>query len=535
MSTHSRTLMATVKRATGTSAATQKATIVPTTGVGTAALMSSQNIGADSITAAAIQADTITTSEINIGSFFRLPPDYKLAAYWAFNEKVAGSTAVDNSINANDGTVSGATIVQGIAGKALDFDGSNDDVTVTDAATIRDIFDSGGAVSFWINTDGVGSSTTDTILNKLRWSISLQEYEKVTFTYDFTTTDGSWTSTSALTADLWFHVAISYNASSASNNPTIYLNGVEDTFVEGVSPVGTRVSDSGTNLFIGQTSANGNHFDGTLDEIKLYSTALTQSEIEALALDPNSSITRITGGDITTGTLSAISADLGTITAGTVTSATIRTAASGARIELDDTHLNMITASGAIAANQIKWFDATTERAQLYLDSLNDDLILSTTTSHDINIISDGDIVLYPDGTLDVFANMISDSNITCVALTETSDNRIKTDIATLSNDAALTFINSFTPRTYKRLNAAGETIDEVHYGLIAQEIEDVLTSLSIDKTKFGLIKLPETETKVDYHGNTVVNPRALAYTELIAPLIGSIKALTARIQELEE
>jgi hypothetical protein len=195
----------------------------------------------------------------------------------------------------------------------------------------------------------------------------------------------------------------------------------------------------------------------------------------------------------------------------------------------------MVTDSGAIAANKIKWFDATTERAQLFLDSLNDDLVLSTSTSHDINIISDGDIVLYPDGTLDIFADIVSDSDIECVSVVETSDNRIKTDIATMSNDTALTFINSFTPRTYKRLNAAGETIDKVHYGLIAQEIEDVLTSLSIDKTKFGLIKLPETETKVNYHGDTVVNPRALAYTELIAPLIGAIKALTARIQELEE
>jgi len=52
------------------------------------------------------------------------------------------------------------------------------------------------------------------------------------------------------------------------------------------------------------------------------------------------------------------------------------------------------------------------------------------------------------------------------------------------------------------------------------------------------LISLPDTETitETDDDGNSVTraNPRGLAYAELIAPLIGAVKALTARIEALE-
>ena len=55
----------------------------------------------------------------------------------------------------------------------------------------------------------------------------------------------------------------------------------------------------------------------------------------------------------------------------------------------------------------------------------------------------------------------------------------------------------------------------------MAQEVEDVLTDLSIDKTKSGIIRLDG-----DF--------RRLNYMEFVAPLIGAIKELKARIEVLE-
>ena len=91
---------------------------------------------------------------------------------------------------------------------------------------------------------------------------------------------------------------------------------------------------------------------------------------------------------------------------------------------------------------------------------------------------------------------------------------------------------------TFNKLDKDGNTLDVLRYGLIDQEVEEALTGLSIDKTKSGLIQLPETETRTivneDGEEETVINARFLSYMELIAPLIGAVKALKARVDTLE-
>ena len=124
-------------------------------------------------------------------------------------------------------------------------------------------------------------------------------------------------------------------------------------------------------------------------------------------------------------------------------------------------------------------------------------------------------------------------------SITDTSDSRKKTNIADFSNSNALAFIDSLRPRTFNKLDNDGNAIDVLRYGLVAQEVEEALTGLSIDKTKSGLIQLPSTETviqPIDEDGNTgtVINPRRLNYLELISPLIGAIKELKDRIEALE-
>ena len=52
-----------------------------------------------------------------------------LVAYWSFNEG-SGTTLTDNSGNAHDGTIYGATWTSGIAGNGLEFDGVDDYVTI---------------------------------------------------------------------------------------------------------------------------------------------------------------------------------------------------------------------------------------------------------------------------------------------------------------------------------------------------------------------------------------------------------------------
>jgi len=69
----------------------------------------------------------------------------------------------------------------------------------------------------------------------------------------------------------------------------------------------------------------------------------------------------------------------------------------------------------------------------------------------------------------------------------------------------------------------------------------DTRSSIKIPfyKTKLNLIDLPDTEMitqVIDPDGTEaeVPNPRGLSYSQLIAPLIGAVKELKARIETLE-
>lgn len=90
----------------------------------------------------------------------------------------------------------------------------------------------------------------------------------------------------------------------------------------------------------------------------------------------------------------------------------------------------------------------------------------------------------------------------------QTSDINLKKDIVPLGN--CLEIISSLNPVKYKWNDSTDEKKD--HYGLIAQDVEAALPNsyvVSLD------------------------SPKGIVYTELIAPLIGAIKELTARNADL--
>ena len=125
--------------------------------------------------------------------------------------------------------------------------------------------------------------------------------------------------------------------------------------------------------------------------------------------------------------------------------------------------------------------------------------------------------------------------SISTDALDNASGSRLKDNITNLSNSDALTFIDAFQPRKF---NFKSDP-DISSYGLIAQEVETVLTGLGLDKTKMRLIHIPSSETRLERDMetgeiSTVNRNRSLNYIELIAPLIGAIKELKARIEALE-
>jgi hypothetical protein len=114
----------------------------------------------------------------------------------------------------------------------------------------------------------------------------------------------------------------------------------------------------------------------------------------------------------------------------------------------------------------------------------------------------------------------------------QTSDQRLKMDIE--SSNLGLDFINNLNPVSYKFIEGSKDLVDgeyvsvpgsRTHYGLIAQEVKQVLDESGVEDFG-GWVKLDLSDEDSD---------QALRYEEFISPLIKAVQELTARVKALEE
>ena len=112
---------------------------------------------------------------------------------------------------------------------------------------------------------------------------------------------------------------------------------------------------------------------------------------------------------------------------------------------------------------------------------------------------------------------------------TATSDRNIKNSIT--DSDLGLDFINKLKPVSFKYNQDVEELkLDaKTHYGLIAQDVEDVVTGLGKTLDDISIAVKPEDKT---YSGND--RPMAIDYTQLISVLIKSVQELSAKVETLE-
>lgn len=198
----------------------------------------------------------------------RVPPNSVL--YFPGLE-CGGSTIKDYSGKANDGTIVGATWTRLPGGLfILDIDGVDDIVTVTDAPSIQNIFDSpGGTLLVWIKPDSDGEGDYGRIIDKNIWQLFVREEAagkvKLSFGYTFSTQAGSWISTNTvIDINKWSLVGLTYNNSNVANDPVITVNGVSIAVTEGATPIGTRTTDVGSKLIVGNNADTTRTFDGCI-------------------------------------------------------------------------------------------------------------------------------------------------------------------------------------------------------------------------------------------------------------------------------
>lgn len=204
---------------------------------------------------------------------------WKLDDGYADTAQDSGSSNIDGNLAGGTSCPSAGACPTWTAGKidkALDFDGSDDYVEVTDSAVLDITGDF--TLAAWIYPDTLGSSRAivskrDTSSNNGGYSLTLGGNGEVYCqTNSGSGTTNSYTANGAVTASAWYHVAAVRSGTSCD----VYINGAKKT-----NSYGTHTTLAANNLALrfGRSPNSTEPFDGKIDEVHVYSTALSPVEV----------------------------------------------------------------------------------------------------------------------------------------------------------------------------------------------------------------------------------------------------------------
>jgi|15BtaG_2_1085339.scaffolds.fasta_scaffold05731_2 hypothetical protein len=153
------------------------------------------------------------------------------------------------------------------------------------------------------------------------------------------------------------------------------------------------------------------------------------------------------------------------------------------------------------------------------------------------------------------YANLKWDDVYATNGTIQTSDKNVKDNITT--SDLGLDFVNKLKPVSYKFKSKT-----RTHYGLIAQDIEEVLSDISKSSTNFaGFVKIQKEDHSLWTEEDKTANPDdfagetpkygvgekkmgqkidgeysyGLRYEEFISPMIKAIQELATKVKALED
>lgn len=198
-----------------------------------------------------------------------------LMAAYSFDEG-AGTSVGDTSGNAHTGTITGATwTTAGWFGDALNFDGTNDWVAVSDAAGLD--LGTGMTLEAWVYPTALSGWRTVILKERpgaLAYALYAHDNAPRPAVYvhaggaDVAALGGA-----GLPLNAWTHLAATYDGATLR----LYINGNE----VGSQALGNTIVTSTLPLRIGGNAVWGEHFAGRIDEVRIYNRALSPAEIQA--------------------------------------------------------------------------------------------------------------------------------------------------------------------------------------------------------------------------------------------------------------
>lgn len=210
-----------------------------------------------------------------------------LVAWWKLDEP-SGTTAFDETANNNDGTLCGNNLLctppggptvgaAGHFGTAYSFDGVDDYVSVPNAVALNPV--TAYTLAAWVRYDGTLDGATHTIFSKSSFVLNKRTNETLGCTHQLA--DNSF-SRAIVPAGAWslntyHHLACTWDGSAVR----IYLDGL---LRNGNGAATLKATTSAVTF--GGDPVGANFFPGRLDDVRIYSSALSASQVEDLFLDP---------------------------------------------------------------------------------------------------------------------------------------------------------------------------------------------------------------------------------------------------------
>jgi hypothetical protein len=213
-------------------------------------------------------------------------------AYYKMDENVGTSSTADTAAGLNNGTMSNFVTTDwriGKFGSALNFNATTSSINAGSATGIDNLPASGMAISAWIFPNSQGEGSAGFIVAKnagttpsAGWILQIAGTNALTFTVDGSTDLVRTTSNSVLTTGAWNHVVVSWDGViTTASSVNIYVNGSVVTYATTTNGA-SRVADGASSMYIGNDSTGARTFDGLIDELKIFSGALTLPQVEYL-------------------------------------------------------------------------------------------------------------------------------------------------------------------------------------------------------------------------------------------------------------
>ena len=216
---------------------------------------------------------TPTADQSYVATFGALSGPTPVAAY-GFTEG-SGTSAADASGTGNTGAIGSATwTTSGKYGNALSFNGTNARVTIPDAPSLR--LTNGMTLEAWVYPTRVTNAWRDVVYkgddNYFLMATSKPQSRPAgggIFSGTYSDVFG----TSNLALNTWTHLATTYDGAILR----LYVNGVQ---VASKAQTGTLTTSSNP-LQIGGDTFYGQYFAGRIDEVRVYASALSASQVQS--------------------------------------------------------------------------------------------------------------------------------------------------------------------------------------------------------------------------------------------------------------